>query len=118
MTVFDHRILVNPQNRPQALYALRLVILYEIAYEETFTLRLNKSVVTLSRAGCSATCGTNRSSFVANDWVTARTFQLQQVKCDPIPQIEVLIEFVPWWLHVIKDVEAPINRVMVVRMLI
>lgn len=118
MAVSHHRILVDPKDCPQTLNALRLVILYEIANVETFILRLHESVMTLCGASCSATCRTDCSGFIAHDWVATRTFKLHEVKSAPITQIEVLIDLVPWRLHVIENVEAPINRMMVVRMLV
>ena len=71
-----------------------------------------------SRASSCAAGSTESARSNARDVVPTWALELFQVYCRSIPLIELIIELVPWALHPVEDVEAPVNDMKVISVLV
>lgn len=89
-----------------------LIILKKIADKQAFALALNEMIVALSGACSSATCGTHRASFFANQRPPTRTLGLFKTEQGSIARIKVFIPLIPGSLHGIEYIEPPVYGMM------
>ena len=97
---------------------LRLLILNEVSYKEALSLRLDEPIVALCRACSGPTACANRARLYTGYPIAARALKLGQIELGAIAQIKYFVEVVARHLHVIKYVEAPVNRMVVVGMFV
>lgn len=109
-----HRILIHPHDWSKALYALSLLIPNKVPNEKALANRLCKPIMTLGRASCSAASWTNRRSFISRYRIPTWTFKFEEVYCNAVAFVEFFIIFVSRRLHVVEDVEPPIDCMEVV----
>lgn len=118
MPIVDHGKVIYPHDGAQALDPSRSLVIHEVFNEEALAFGLHESIVALSRASCRSTSGTERAGADAGDVVAAGALQFGQVDSGAVALVELVVQLVPRPLHLVEDVETPVNHVKVISVLI
>ena len=118
MPVVDHCKVIYPHDGPKALDPRCPLIWHEVSDEQALPLRLHELIVALGGACGRATGSAERARPNARDLVAAGASERGQVDRGSIPFVKLNILFASGSLHDIENVEAPINRMVIISMFI
>ena len=116
--VVDHCKVIYPHDGPKALDPCCPLVWHEVSDEQALPLGLHELIVALGRACSRATGGAERARPNARDLVAAGASERGQVDRGSIPFVKLNILIAPGSLHNIENVETPINRMIVISMLV
>lgn len=113
-----HCELVDPHNSSKALNSGRFLVGDEVANKEALAHWLYKFIVTLSWASrCAAGC-TESARADTRNFIATRTFELIEVYFCSVALVKFVIELISRTFHAIKNVEAPINDMKIISVLV